>query len=244
MARFERWLVFSAALALGTVACQQLLGLGDFKDCDDTTVTCDTVPESGVPDVDIPDTSVDAAKDALADVLPPLPDGSSTSDWATFRMPHTQDGGILDGASLNEGGNTADLGQGRDPTNLVVRADTSPDAGPDATVAEDRVTGRVWLDDSINETPVATFSAAQQRCKTLNGRVPSRIELISLLDPTLSGSNKMLPREVGQYATLRFWTSTVASRTAAGTTFWTVDFALGATAKNDSTLKYGVLCVR
>ncbi len=233
-----------AVLALGTVACQQLLGLGDYKDCSDPKVTCDTAPDSSLPDVDVPDTSVDAGKDSEADVLPPLPDGSSTSDWATFHMPHTQDGGILDGASLNQGGNPADLGQGRDPTNLVVRADTGLDAGRDGSVAEDRVTGRVWIDDSINENPVPTFDLAQQRCKTLNGRVPSRIELISLLDPTLSGSNKMLPREVGQYATLRFWTSTVASRTSAGTTFWTVDFAAGATAKNDATLKYGVLCVR
>jgi hypothetical protein len=243
MARFERWLVFSAALALGTVACQQLLGLGDFKDCDDTTVTCDTVPESGVPDVDIPDTSVDAAKDALADVLPPLPDGSSTSDWATFRMPHTQDGGILDGASLNEGGNTADLGQGRDPTNISVQADPMY---PDASIAFDAVTNRVWLVET-EQTLVSSFAAAQAKCASRKARVPSRIELISLLDPTIPGENGMIRREVGTYRVPEFWTSTVASRNAAtGVLFWIVDFKKGATAPHNPTPgnSYGVLCVR
>jgi hypothetical protein len=227
-----------AVLALGTVACQQLLGLGDYKDCSDPKILCDTVSDSSVPDVDVPDTSVDASRDADADVmLPPLPDGSSTSDWATFHMPHTPDGGILDGASLNQGGNPADLGQGRDPTNITVQADPM---FPDASVAFDAVTSRVWLVET-EQTLVSSFAAAQAKCAARKARLPSRIELISLLDPTIAGENGMIRREVGTYRVPEFWTSTVASRNPI--TFWVVDFKSGATKKTDGNA-YGVLCVR
>lgn len=232
-----------AALALSTVACQQLLGLGDYKDCSDPKVQCDTVSDSSVPDADVPDTSVDAGLDADADAtILPLPDGSSTSDWATFHMPHTQDGGILDGASLNQGGNTGDLGQGRDPTNMSVQPDTQfPDGG--LTVAFDAVTNRVWIIDAT-EALVGSFAEAQARCALRKARVPSRIELVSLLDPTVTGKNGMIRREVGTFETPRFWSSTVASRNPPVVTFWTVDFLEGKTSKQEKDRKYGVLCVR
>ena len=231
-----------AVLALGTVACQQLLGLGDYKDCSDPKILCDTVSDSSVPDVDVPDTSVDASRDADADVFLPLPDGSSTSDWATFPMPHTLGGGILDATSLSEGGNDADLGQPGSPTDMQVQPDPLfLDAG--LSVASDRVTRRVWIIDPT-ETLVASFDEAQTRCSLRKARVPSRIELVSLLDPTVTGKGGMIRPEVGTFETPRFWSSTVASRNPPVVTFWTVDFQAGTTSKQDTNRKYGVLCVR
>jgi hypothetical protein len=245
--RSSRRLVVVAVLAstLGALAaCQQLLGLDKLKNCDQGECDASALPEDGSTDGTTPDggpdASTDASTDARPDVfLPPFPDGSTGSDWVNFRMPYA-DGGRLDGSE-------SPLGQGDFRYNPLARDLHTFDLKviEGVSVADDLVTTRRWLVTSGNQKP--SFDRAKEECALLKARVPSRIELLSLLDPGQRGDAGMVRPEVLEVgvniSNLAFWSSTANREADGGISFWIVDFAQGRTRRAMGG-SFGVLCVR
>jgi len=242
--RSNRRLLVAAALASTLVtlaACQQLLGLDKLKNCDQGECDASTPPpddgstDGTIPEGGGPDGSTDASPDVF---LPPFPDGSTGSDWVNFRMPYA-DGGRLDGSES--------VGQSDFRYN--------PQAGDLQTfdlkliegvsVADDLVTTRRWIVTS--GTQETSFQGAKTECAVRGARVPSRIELLSLLDPGQRGDAGMIRPEVLKagvnISNLAFWSSTANREDDGGISFWIVDFAQGRTRRAIGG-SFGVLCVR
>ena len=243
-ARSSRRLLVAAFLAstLGALAaCQQLLGLDKLKNCDQGGCDASTLPEDGstdgtTPEGGGPDTSTDATPDVL---LPPFPDGSTGSDWVNFRMPYA-DGGRLDGSE-------SPSGQGDFRYNPLARDLQTFDLRviDGVAVADDLVTMRRWIVTS--GTQKTSFDGAKAECALRQARVPSRIELLSLLDPGQRGDAGMVRPEVLEVgvniSNLAFWSSTANREADGGISFWIVDFAQGRTRRAIGG-SFGVLCVR
>ncbi len=264
MARSKLALGLGVLAALGAGACANLIGLDKFVDCTESPNQCDgggpgdvDVPDTFVPDVVQPDAGPDGDAapdaDADADAQPPLPDGSVASDWAKYLVPH-YDGGRVD-ASLLPGADAAIVGpgtvEGAFASGAVFDGGVYVNLRLLLTVPQ---TVSTWL-RTPTEVIKSTFDQAQQHCSGLGGRVPTRIELLMLLDsterPDGSAEPFMLRREVWptmglpvNYAT-GYWTSTVV-RTDASVDFWVVDFKSGAVRRQPSSqmANWGVLCVK
>jgi hypothetical protein len=112
-------------------------------------------------------------------------------------------------------------------------------------VVVDRVTGLMWQSEAPNE--FFTFAAAQQHCAALtfagfnDWRVPSRIELVSILDATRiqpSINASIFPNTAND----GFWTASVAADNPAGA--WYVYFYFGYPKTDDRGNKFSVRCVR
>jgi len=257
MARSKLALTLGVLAVFGAGACANLIGLGKFVDCTESPGLC---VEAGPGDVDVPDTPIpdviqpdggadaDANTDAEADTAqPPLPDGSVGSDWAKYRVP-MYDGGRVDAASVA-------VATYVDPGTIGGYFDGGvyPDGAAfvSLSLSPTNETISTWL-----RTPkwriVQTFEEAREYCLALGGRVPTRIELLMLLDSTersVDGAKPfMLRREVWAIDGLvdghptGFWTSTVV-RTDASVDFWIVDFETGTVSRKQTALR-GVLCVK
>jgi hypothetical protein len=255
MARSRLALTLGVLAVFGAGACANLIGLDKFVDCTESPGLCVeagpgdvNVPDSVVPDVVQPDGGPDADADAEADTAqPPLPDGSVASDWAKYRVPN-YDGGLVDAASVP---NAADIFQGT--IGGYFDGGVYPDGAAFASLSISPTNEAIstWL-RTQNWKIVQTFEEARQYCLALGGRVPTRIELLMLLDSTersVDGAKPfMLRREVWATAGLvdghptGFWTSTVV-RTDASVDFWIVDFETGTVSRKQTALR-GVLCAK
>ncbi|MBK6465099.1 MAG: DUF1566 domain-containing protein [Myxococcales bacterium] len=255
MARSRLVFTLGVLAALGAGACGNLIGLDKFVDCTEFSDLCtdggagdvDT-PDGVGPDVVQPDGGHDADADADADAGPPLPDGSVGSDWAKYRVPN-YDGGRVDAAAVANPTyvsagtvGAAFVDGGSFDGGVAVSLQWSTSAASETT--------STWLRTPDDEV-VQTFDKAQSHCVKLGGRVPTRIELLMLLDSTqrdTDGSAFMLRPEVRPSDGLvaghptAYWTST-ALRGDGGIDFWVVDFKSGAVRLTRSEF-LGVLCIR
>ena len=171
---------------------------------------------------------LDASNDAL--VLPET--FAAKVSWAQWRMPNPVfDSGV--DAKYNFG--TLQSG--------------TVDGGTvffDRYLASDGGTGLVWF--VPKEATAATEAAAEAHCGT-NGRLPSRIELVTLLDFTATGPRVMAGGS--QPAFGPYWTSSPDRpyRADSGVLYWTVTFDQNAStpittfADKDSGASPNVLCV-
>ncbi len=189
-------------VASGLVACNAILGLNDFEKVDSVGV------DAG-PDVFVPSGGgVDSGPDAP---LPPIPSGVATTTWARWHMPEA----------------VKPLGQ--PPPAYTPDAAVAAGAPP---VVVDRVTGLTWMRDPLPGT-YSTFESARDACKNQTGgpwRVPSRIELVSILDHTRE--NPALPvSDAGLVFTGitsgNFWTSSVVRPLSNPIKFWAVEIRSG-----------------
>jgi len=209
-------------LALAAAGCDTLLGLRQFRDvpcafdCPDGSVADTGLPEASILETSVPDAiaSAEAAQasdasdaavlaDAVDELLPPRAPGPHET-WAHWPMPNPDASIAPDSATL-------------------LPHPMTYDAGADGAVL-DTVTGLIW---EVGST-ASDYAGAWQHCQTIGMRVPTRIELVSLVDFTTSpaiDSNTFpgTPREP-------FWTSSVVAADAgpdAAVQYWSVSFADG-----------------
>lgn len=242
-------LATGAFVLLSLAACQQLLGLDKLKNCDDGDPCTDASTTPDASDGSLPDGSPDASDDGEApDTSIPFPDGSTPSDWVNFRMPATT-GGLVDAASFPDGSPVRSL-LVYDPlpsdTQTFV---TVPDAGsPLVTGTFETVSRRVWIAFNSERAP-SSFEDARAECAAVGARVPTRIELVSLLDPSSPADGGHVRREAfggKPVSNLAFWSSTASRETDGGFSLWIMDFATGTTFRQAASggAKRGVLCVK
>jgi hypothetical protein len=228
----------AAALALAIAGCDVLLGLTQYSDvacafpdsssCVDAAEGGMFVPDTGPgPEVGPPDTGsdvdaggLDAADDADADadadagdvVVPeagwPVPTGHES--WAHWFMPNPDAAIAPDSATLLPHTMTYDAG-----------AD-----GGGATVF-DLVTKLRWT----RSFPAATLDAAWSECAQQPvgpWRVPSRIELLSLVDFTQpNGHPTADPGAFPDTASASYWTSSPVPGDGGAAGSWSISFATG-----------------
>lgn len=158
-----------------------------------------------------------AAPDATSAQLEDEPD-AAVAAWASWPMPNSPSAG-----SPN-------------PQSYDTRV---------AGVVIDRVTGLMWQRNM--EASNATFNEARKHCDRLmlagydDWRLPSRIELVSLVDLSRSQPSinpAVFPKTPSDW----FWTSSVASDSA--TAAWYVYFYFGYPKTDEMSNRFGVRCVR
>lgn len=213
--------------ALLALACNQVAGLDGFKEVDCFEAPC---VDAGLPDVEPGEAASDARLDAIVPDAEPIADAGvfEHRTWAHWKMPNPDAGGspLL--------------------PNLM-KYDAGADPGGEQVVF-DRVTGLEWQ-LKVRSAEVLSFTEALNECaKPGSWRVPTRIELVTLLDftrtnPALHSIFAAAPdtRYGGSNRDVTlFWTaSAVAGQKGS---YWAVDFNAGTvTATNKGRT---VRCVR
>jgi hypothetical protein len=213
------------ALAFAVLpACNALVGLDAFdkvacaRDCDGGSADAADV---FVPDA--PDDAYDGGDaDAPVDTGVPIPEGASPTSWARWPMPSPPDAGGLLGTEFSYAKN----------------ADNS---------VTDLRTNLVW-GLVVGAAQSASFDQALKYCAEYapdagaTWRLPSRIELVSLIDYTRSGpaiDTATFPVPAGWY-----WTSSVVRPPTLPYRFWAVDFATGAVSDDPPAGARNILCVK
>lgn len=217
MARFRSpfVLLVGALAALG--GCNALLGLTDYEVDPCAGTACDEATGGG---------ELDASPDTGPPPPPPLIDASGTAPvrWAKFKMPnYPQDGGPIDNPA------SYDLKEG-----AVV----------------DGVSGLTWREPIPDgERGAKTWAEANEICQKASTpdqkwRLPSRIELVTLLDLEQL-ETKIDPTFFGTTEALHYWTlSEVRPYGENGLRQrWTVDFQSGALGQQSETEKAAVRCI-
>lgn len=180
----------------------------------------DTKPDPGQPGQASAPTVSDqpaAANAASAGLVADKPD-APVAAWATWPMPNAPSTGAPN------------------PQNYDTRV---------AGVVIDLVTGLMW--QRSLETKNATFEDARRYCNRLmlagydDWRLPSRIELVSLIDVSRSLPS-ISPAAFPKTPSDWFWTSSVASD--GPTAAWYVYFYFGYPKTDEMTNRFGVRCVR
>jgi hypothetical protein len=210
MARFDRTrarVALSIASAIGVAllaACNGILGIDGFHEGPPLAVDGGG-NDATVPDATTSDGGVDGSSDATIDVtVVTLPEGSAPVSFARWKMP--------------------------DPTPGAANAPSY--AATDSGVL-DQVTGLVWLTGKPLIAADGTFESAKAACDgaTPAGtwRLPTRIELISLLEPvTDAGVQHSAPLIDTTYFTgnqsAPVWTSSPHLPVTDPPAFWAVDF--------------------
>jgi hypothetical protein len=217
------------ATAAAAAACDAILGLGGYRRvdcafCDDGSVDgFGSVPDTSVFDAnDAPfatDADAgDAAKDVTTDVTltdVEAPEVSPHETWAHWPMPNP------DAAIAPD-------------SNVLLPNQMTYDAGPEGGLEGgtlDGVTHLLWETDGNNAA--SDFPQAWQHCN-LRGpgwRVPTRIELVSLVDFTRAQPAIDEPPFTGTQSSMPYWTSSVVwapdAGAEAGIRYWTVSFSDG-----------------
>jgi hypothetical protein len=205
-----------ALVAIGAQACNSILGIEE-----PTEVTPEGVPTSMA--TEIPDAGAAPHKDAgEAGTVGSVSDASANAHaWADWPMP-----------------NPAEM-------DALPNPQTYDTTSVDGVVA-DSVTGLKWQRDV--DTQTHTWPEAEQYCAKLGlagggWRVPSRIELVSLVDFTRSSpviDADAFPSTPAE----RFWTSSLSAADPANG--WTVNFGFNADIVQTSDVgnPYRVRCVR
>jgi hypothetical protein len=214
--------IAAAGVALAVVAtaagCDVLLGLGQFKDvpcafdCPDDATAVDAPAETSIPETSVSDASdasdaaVDAdAMDSTMAVFPPPEAASPHEVWAHWPMPNP------------------DASIAPDSSTLLPNPMTY-DASVDGSVF-DIVTALTW---EVAFQPAADYPTASAQCQALGMRVPTRIELVSLVDFTTSPTIdiSVFPQTPPE----PFWTSSVVWADGgpdAAALYWSVWFLDG-----------------
>jgi hypothetical protein len=245
MAASNRVLVGVAALlAFGAAACDALLGFGKYKDC--TAVDCADASSdvfgdgTAAADADAGDSAADV--DSLFD---------EAGDGASSSSEDASDGGggLLDGPGSGDGvagpvnawarwpmpNPDASIGGDSSATLPHAMVYDAGEGGAGGTVF-DTVTGLTWQQDGSHAA--MSESDAVSYCTTQNMRLPTRIELVSLVDftqhPTINPTTFTGTKNY-------YWTSSPVAGDAASL-YWTVDFTDGLV-HNNATGNY-VRCVR
>jgi hypothetical protein len=234
-----------AAVAFSLLAgCDALLGLGPYQivdcafdcgvdagdasvaDVHEASVEAD-VRDSGPVEADA-DAEAGGEAEAEAEAQAQVPDAdagwplpTAHQSWAHWLMPNPDASIAPDSSTLL-------------PNQMAY--DTGADGGADVVL--DSVTGLSWWRQGL---PATTLDAAWQQCQSISPgagwRVPTRIELVSLIDfthvPTI---NTVFPTRGDIY-----WTSSPVA-TDAGVPYWSVSFATGLV-MNDATSANYVRCV-
>jgi hypothetical protein len=211
-------IAFAGVLFFGTVACNALLGISDYEKAECDGGTCERVPGDATPRPPPMDASVVDAEFRDAP-------GTEPVRWASFRMPNyvPRDAGApVDNAPMSY---TVAPGEG-----LI-----------------DKLTGLVWRFPMPEGSTTLSYQEALERCAS-PWRLPSRIELVTLLDLAQPGA-KVAPEfqspapgiSQGVHWTLsevRPFATETASR-------WVVDFGEGGVKKRaERTGRAAVLCVK
>jgi hypothetical protein len=208
MARFERvalaTLVFASALA-----CNSIAGLGSFHD-----VACEPCEEAGSSDSGVfPDDvgSFDAPEDAPVDVTVEAATDSGADAMETGGLQSSEAGPSVDFRwprwIMPNGVEAVEAGL-PNPVKYTAAADGG---------VNDLVTSLGWGNAA---TGISTLSEAEAACAS-PWRLPTRIELVSILDT--SQSPVLANPAFASMQAVRYWTSSV---TPAGAS-WTVDFGAG-----------------
>jgi hypothetical protein len=239
--RRQAAVVVVGMISLALAACDSLLGLGQYQDvacapdCDSGTKESGTGPSpDAAGDVDAATviesgTDADAGADADADAgVITVPDAgwpvpSAHEVWAHWKMPNPDDAAISSESSTQ------------------LPNPMSYDAGADggSMFAYDAVTKLTWLRLAA---PATTYDKAWEACQQSGDwRVPTRIELVSLIDFTQpSGSPTIDPTVFPSVKAQPTWTASAVAG-AGAPTYWVVDFATGLTGYGGGGLQ--VLCV-
>jgi hypothetical protein len=231
-----------AALAAGLAACDSLLGLGSYS----------VVPEAGAYEAG---TSEDATDDVfeVGGFDSTTTDGGDGGDAADVTVQDASDAMVTPDVSLDAAPelNTlwarwpmpnpdAAIAPGSDAMLPNQMAYDLGDDGGSAT-AYDMVTKLTWLRAPGS---AQTFAQAASYCVDNNFQLPTRIQLVSLIDftrqPTIDTA--AFPGVSGGNV---FWTSSqVATDTGATGQYWTISFGTGLTAGSTSQSATQVLCVQ
>lgn len=208
-------LALVALFGLLGLACEQILGLGDYQEGDGAP-PCDACTT---------DASIDVTDAGPADVFQ-LPDGvSEASSWARWRIQNA----------------------------AIEVADGAPDSSlaafvlvADAGVIFDNVSKSLTWNANTPVDGGSTFEQAFAWCAGLPGgnwRLPTRIELVTLLDTTRTGSGTAFVSPVfdGVVVTRPYWTSSY-ERPVSGK-YWFVNF-LDGNVERSLPAQGGVICVR
>jgi len=198
------------------LACEQIIGLDNFKKCAPLgNEVCDASLDGDV-DADLDASDAGDAIDAFV-----FPDGvSEASSWARWRMDNT---------ALEVQNGAPDASQ------------FAFDAGGQDLV--DTVSGLRWSQAPAGTASTVTDAAAH--CAGLGYRLPTRIEIVTLLDSTQQKepfiATPFVPL-VGNAKSL--WTSSyVRPIPQSGLTFWFAELSAG-DMKISLPANVGVLCVR
>jgi len=250
MATSRRAIAGLAVIAATVAACDALLSLGDYSKVD-----CAFHCEAGGEEGGIADGAPDATADVL-DAANPLDSGDADAGDGEASM--------VDSAAEAQLGDAA----GDAPSN-VLRWAQWPMPNPDAAIAPeastllpntmgydagadggsltalDLMTGLTWWRAPLGANGIV---AATNQCATVPAgtgwHVPTRIELVSLIDFTQPSSVATVDLATFPgFPQQRFWTSSSVPGDAGGV-YWVVDFATGLTSTGGGTLASWVLCVR
>jgi hypothetical protein len=166
-----------------------------------------------------PPPAMDAAvdvKDAGFEELPPLLDGSQPATWARFPIPNNPLLGF----------------KPQHPINVV-----KDDAGS----TQDLVTGRTWR----HAGQAANFAEAVALCSKTGDRLPTRIELVSFLDPYLYKAQEPRPSlfDVDKTLAAPYWTSSPRLPRTKPEEYWFVSGADGQVYTASST-SANVMCAK
>lgn len=208
-------------------ACQLVLGLDEYTNGSNDGGGL----ESGAPDGG--DGGIDA--EALPDVF------SKPVTWAHWRMPNPpglpdDSGSTYNGATFVQLGAFTPDGGDASYSVFTDRLVAEPDAG----------TGLQWFFPPELNAAEKDESLAEAACAVRGGRLPTRIELVTLLDFTRAGERRMPGLENGAVGKRRYWTSSPVRPFEGSVRFWIVSFSPGESrpvAASDDQDTY-IACVR
>lgn len=165
-----------------------------------------------------PDEDAGADADADANVDGDVPPGALAGYWAQWTMPNGIEAGISPSRYSFKAGNTV----------------------------FDEITGLTW---SRSVGTASSYEKAREACTNRGPyRLPTRIELVSLLEYQVRQEPTYFAKELGLDGPipLRYWTrSYVLPTSSAGYSFWMVDFSNGTTVQEKpSGAGYGVVCIK
>ncbi len=240
--RVPLMLVSIAALGAAVAACDSILGLGNYHDvaCDPNLGNCDAgdgggsldafphdstlldVFDAGAVDATDSGVPVDASPEAMPAPDAPYDAPSVKALWARWKMPNP-DAAIYPGAST------------------LLPNPMAYDAGADggATTALDLVTGLTWWRAALSAT---SGSQAETVCQGIGFHVPTRIQLVSLIDFTQPGPTIDTTTFQGVNAGYVWTSSQVIVNGAWNGNYWTVNFSNGLVSANADGAQ--VLCIQ
>jgi hypothetical protein len=211
----------------GALGCEAILGLDGYQKVDGGN-------DAGTDGVGY----VDAPQDAVDETPLYNPDASVASRWARWIMPN---------APVPADGGT-DVDAGPTVQNQAVYAivkvaigdggaDAQVEVVEDLTAVQDAAPQHFWLRSVVEKDSIAE---AEAYCASLGFRLPTRIELVSILDAARSTPPLVDPvfTDAGVGS---FWTS---SPMPSKTEIWTVDFASGAIGAGSLSGRKFVRCIR
>ena len=203
-------------MLVAAVGCQQVLGLDDFKKED---ASCEGAACGDGGGVDV------VVVDDVATVDVTLPDVvDKASSWANGPMPASY-------AEVDAGVPEASL------ANFI-----PVDGGTDAAVVFDNVGKKLYW--SLATSTADDPQAAATYCAKLGTgwRVPTRIELVTLLDST-NGAPYATAAVKSAVSAKPFWTASyVRPISSSGLQYWFVDFFSGNVVPSDPVAGGGVIC--